>query len=102
MTSPVYHERQTYWLCAKLQGPVFQSTDLEKMADDLAQQANEIRSSWWNPHKWLWGFGNYDINVITRALEQHQLDIKWFDQRKAYQQRVCQRTLAILRVGEEE
>ncbi|KAJ1655504.1 SET domain-containing protein 3 [Dispira simplex] len=82
MSSPIYHERQTYWLCAKLQGPVFQSTDLEKMADELAEQASEIRSFWWNPHKWLWGFGNYDINVITRALEQQRLTIGWFDQRK--------------------
>ncbi|KAJ1655528.1 SET domain-containing protein 3 [Dispira simplex] len=52
------------------------------MADKLAEQASEIRSFWWNPHKWLWGFGNYDINVITRALEQQRLTIGWFDQRK--------------------
>ena len=38
--------------------------------------------SWVNPHKSMLGLGNYDINVITAALNTRQMGLVWFDKRK--------------------
>ena len=38
--------------------------------------------SWINPHKSVWGTGNYDINVIMSALQSREYEAKWFDKRK--------------------
>ena len=38
--------------------------------------------SWLNPHKSVLGLGNYDINVITAALNTRQMGLVWFDKRK--------------------
>ena len=35
-----------------------------------------------NPHKSSIGLGNYDVNVITAALNSKDHDIVWFDKRK--------------------
>jgi josephin len=35
-----------------------------------------------NPHKSALGLGNYDINVILRALQNKGFDAIWFDKRK--------------------
>ena len=35
-----------------------------------------------NPHKSMFGLGNYDVNVIMAALQTKNLDTVWFDKRK--------------------
>ena len=38
--------------------------------------------TWVNPHKSLLGLGNYDVNVLMRALQSRGFEAKWFDKRK--------------------
>ena len=38
--------------------------------------------SWINPHKSVFGLGNYDVNVIMAALQSRDLSTVWFDKRK--------------------
>ena len=35
-----------------------------------------------NPHKSVLGLGNYDINVIMKALDEKGYQAIWFDKRK--------------------
>lgn len=39
-------------------------------------------NDWINPHRSVLGLGNYDINVIIKALQLKGCDAKWFDKRK--------------------
>ena len=39
-------------------------------------------STWFNPHKSMLGLGNYDVNVLTAALNTKECDTVWFDKRK--------------------
>ena len=36
-----------------------------------------------NPHKSCWGVGNYDANVLIRAIESLGFEVGWHDRRKA-------------------
>merc|ERR1719242_440915 len=36
-----------------------------------------------NPHRSLFGTGNYDANVLMAALDRKGVDVQWFDSRKA-------------------
>jgi len=36
-----------------------------------------------NPHKSIFGFGNYDVNVVIYALQQQGFTVQWFDRRKS-------------------
>ncbi|KAJ1976205.1 Josephin-1, partial [Dimargaris cristalligena] len=79
---PIYHEQQSNWLCAKLQEAAFSRNDLEQFASDLGQVSNNIHRRWWNPHRLLFKLGDYDINVLTLALESRGFDLQWFDARE--------------------
>ncbi|KAI4460404.1 josephin 1 2 [Holotrichia oblita] len=37
---------------------------------------------WINPHKSILGLGNYDINVLMKALQSRGYEVIWFDKRK--------------------
>ncbi|RKP14513.1 Machado-joseph disease protein MJD [Piptocephalis cylindrospora] len=82
--SSMYHERQTYQMCLQhalnnlLQGPVFDRGGLNALADELAKSTQGLITSptWFPPHRSILG-GNYDVNVLERALNQHQLDLTW-------------------------
>ncbi|CAL8123479.1 unnamed protein product [Orchesella dallaii] len=83
MRGGIYHEKQIKSLCALhalnnlLQdGKAFKQEDLDKICSELDP------NSWVNPHKSVFGLGNYDINVIMTALQQKQLEAIWFDKRK--------------------
>ncbi|KAJ2797512.1 Josephin-1 [Coemansia guatemalensis] len=80
--SPIYHERQSFWLCAKLQGEVYTHADLERIAKYLYEQQPE-QSGWlrFNSHKNFLGFGYYDVNVVAAALQEQQYDLLWHDRR---------------------
>ncbi|KAJ2779726.1 Josephin-2 [Coemansia interrupta] len=88
--SPIYHERQSFWLCAKhslnnvLQQELYTHADLERIATYLHELHPE-EGGWlkFNSHKNFLGFGDYDVNVITAALHEHGYDLVWHDNRMA-------------------
>lgn len=68
----IYHEKQSLQLCAiHALNNVFQERIFEKEAMDQVALAfcPPESSTWINPHKSMFGFGNYDINVIMKAVE---------------------------------
>eukprot|EP01104_Vermistella_antarctica_P008150 TRINITY_DN2036_c0_g4_i2.p1 TRINITY_DN2036_c0_g4~~TRINITY_DN2036_c0_g4_i2.p1 ORF type:complete len:270 (+),score=58.38 TRINITY_DN2036_c0_g4_i2:727-1536(+) len=81
----LYHEQQQLQRCAihtvnnLLQAGVFSSSDFDDISNSLtpSQYFNMV-----NPHRSSFGTGNYDVNVIMRALDEQQLSIRWFDRRK--------------------
>ena len=80
----MYHERQRRQLCALhalnnlMQVPgAFTQKDLDKIATDLSPESYLL-----NPHKSFLGLGNYDVNVIMRALQWKDLETIWFDKRR--------------------
>ncbi|KAJ1896039.1 Josephin-2 [Kickxella alabastrina] len=102
---PVYHERQSFWLCAKhslnnvLQQEAYTHNDLERVANQLhAQQQQQQASSWLsrNSHKNTFGFGDYDVNVITGALHERGLDLHWHDNRVPISQAMPSNCLGII------
>ncbi|KAJ3269743.1 Josephin-1 [Borealophlyctis nickersoniae] len=84
--STVYHENQRLQLCAQhtlnnlLQRPAFTQLDLDRISTELA--ALGTNASILNPHRSPFGLGDYDVNVIMKALEEVGMDVEWFDRRK--------------------
>ncbi|KAJ2777117.1 Josephin-2 [Coemansia javaensis] len=86
--SPIYHEQQSFWLCAKhslnnvLQHEACTHADLERIANQLHEMQPE-QSGWlrFNSHKNFLGFGYYDVNVIAMALGEQGFDLLWHDRR---------------------
>ena len=79
----IYHEKQSRELCGlHALNNLFQSesafsvTDLNNICYSLSP------GTWINPHKSSIGLGNYDVNVITAALNTKEHDLVWFDKRK--------------------
>ncbi|KAJ8974664.1 hypothetical protein NQ317_011981 [Molorchus minor] len=79
----IYHEKQIRELCAlHALNNLFQSrdaftkTELDFICHSLSPD------HWINPHKSFLGLGNYDINVIMKALQARGYDAIWFDKRK--------------------
>ena len=58
------------------QEKVFTKADLDSICSNLSP------STWFNPHRSWLGLGNYDINVLTAALQTKDFDLVWFDKRK--------------------
>ncbi|KAG0268541.1 Josephin-1 [Actinomortierella ambigua] len=65
-------------------GPVFSIHDLDKIAENLCQVAQESlqRTMWKNPFKSPLGYGYYDVNVLEAALNTQGCNLTWFDARK--------------------
>ncbi|KAI8318838.1 hypothetical protein GQ54DRAFT_336042 [Martensiomyces pterosporus] len=86
--SPIYHEKQSFWLCAKhslnnvLQSEVYTQADLDRIAKYL-HEIHPEESGWlkFNSHKNFLGFGDYDVNVMIAALQEHGYDLLWHDNR---------------------
>ena len=83
MAENIYHEKQSRELCAlHALNNLFQSetaftvTELNNICYTLSPD------TWVNPHKSSIGLGNYDVNVITAALNGKDHDLVWFDKRK--------------------
>lgn len=78
----VYHEKQVRELCALhalnnlFQDKIYTKVELDGICHNLSPDV------WINPHKSLLGLGNYDINVIMKALQKHCYEAVWFDKRK--------------------
>ncbi|KAF8983450.1 Josephin-1 [Entomortierella lignicola] len=89
-THPLYHECQNQGQCGKhtlnnlLQGPVFSTADLDIIAENLRQVAQESlkKTIWKNPYKSPMGMGYYDVSVLEAALNQQQCTLSWFDARR--------------------
>lgn len=80
----IYHEKQKKELCALhvlnnlLQdGAAFSKSDLDVICAELTPT-----SLWWNPHCSALGTGNYDVNVISKALHNKGYDMTWYDKRR--------------------
>ena len=77
-----YHERQSCQLCAlhvlnNLFGRrEFSKPDLDSICHELSP------GSWINPHKSVFGLGNYDVNVLMAALQARGMEARWFDKRR--------------------
>ncbi|XP_017769356.1 PREDICTED: josephin-1 [Nicrophorus vespilloides] len=83
MQSQIYHEKQVRELCALhalnnlFQSPnAFTKQELDSICHSLSPDV------WINPHKSVLGLGNYDINVIMKALLVREYSAVWFDRRK--------------------
>ncbi|KAL3269190.1 hypothetical protein HHI36_008273 [Cryptolaemus montrouzieri] len=81
--SDIYHERQIRELCAlHALNNLFQcknaftKPELDLICNTLSPD------NWINPHKSVLGIGNYDINVIMKALQSRGCEAVWFDKRK--------------------
>lgn len=55
---------------------MFLKQDLDNICLELCPDA------WINPHRSILGLGNYDINVIMKALLTKDCETEWFDKRK--------------------
>ena len=59
----------------------FQAHVYDKLSfDAICEQLTP--DSWINPHRSLLGLGNYDINVLIAALQQHSYSTHWHDRRR--------------------
>lgn len=79
----IYHEKQIKELCALhalnnlfQERNSFTKAQLDLICHSLSPDV------WINPHKSLLGLGNYDINVIMKALQGKGCEAIWFDKRK--------------------
>lgn len=62
-------------LCA-LAERLFRKEDLDGICTELSPD------EWINPHRSILGLGNYDVNVIMKALQTKGCELEWFDKRK--------------------
>lgn len=86
MNLPIYFEKQKSYHCAIhtvnsiLQSPIYTPETFDFLAKELYQ--NDPTSPFINPYKSPLGTGNYDINVMEKALNFEGYSIKWHDFRR--------------------
>ncbi|CAG9856315.1 unnamed protein product [Phyllotreta striolata] len=81
--SVIYHEKQIRELCAlHALNNLFQSKGAftKEEFDSICKSLSP--DNWINPHRSALGLGNYDINVIMKALQNRGYEAIWFDKRK--------------------
>jgi len=82
-TGRLYHEKQEWEFClmhalnALFQREKFTTNHMDAICNTLAPDKLI------NPHKSIFRTGNYDANVLMMALHQEDVDVQWFDSRKA-------------------
>jgi josephin len=79
----MYHETQRFYFCGihalnnLLGGPILTKDSSDEIATRLA-----LTSGWWNnPHKSIFGLGNYDVNVLMIALKDQGYETQYLDTR---------------------
>lgn len=79
----LYHEQQVRELCAlHALNNLFQTKDCFTKVE-LDSICHSLSPNYWiNPHKSVLGLGNYDINVVMKALRNRSYETIWFDKRK--------------------
>ncbi|XP_018324867.1 josephin-1 [Agrilus planipennis] len=79
----VYHEKQVKELCAlHALNNLFQMKDYFSKVDFDNICYSLSPNVWINPHRSIFGLGNYDVNVIMKALQTKGYEAIWFDRRK--------------------
>ena len=80
----IYHEKQSRQLCALhvlnnlFQDPnAFTKSDLDAICSRLSP------NTWINPHKSMFGLGNYDVNILMTGIQDWGYKTIWFDKRKS-------------------
>ncbi|CAF0801132.1 unnamed protein product [Brachionus calyciflorus] len=79
----IYHEKQKKELCALhtlnnlFQDNFYTKQKLDQICIELCPQ------EWLNPHRGLFGRGNYNINIIMKALQLRDHEAIWFDKRRS-------------------
>lgn len=99
---PSYFERQSLSRCALhalnnlLQTAAFSVAALNAICEQLTPG-----KGWRNPHKSMIGLGNWDVNVMMKALQTKGMQVSWFDRRKGQssQSFSCSRLSWILRLS---
>ncbi|XP_072390295.1 josephin-like protein [Diabrotica undecimpunctata] len=82
-TTSLYHEKQIRELCAlHALNNLFQSKGTFSKAELDLICISLSPNHWINPHKSMLGLGNYDINVIMKALQDRGYEVIWFDKRR--------------------
>jgi len=79
----IYHEKQSRQLCAlHTLNNLFQKSDTftKALLDDLCLQLTP--NSWINPHRSIFGLGNYDVNVVMAAVQLMDCEMVWWDKRR--------------------
>ena len=67
-----------HFLDLTIPGPIVSKAQLDAIAATLAPDAG-----WWNnPHKSMFGVGNYDVNVLMVALQEHGYETRYLDTRE--------------------
>jgi len=77
--APVYHEKQQLARCAvhALNNLLQEEAFNANLLDDIAHNLTPGNVLALNPHKSVLGIGNYDLNVIEKALDSIGLCFKW-------------------------
>ncbi|CAN8068657.1 unnamed protein product [Agarophyton chilense] len=87
----VYSERQSRFRCglhainALLKYPAYTPASLDAIADDLRSYHGANTNHFRHPHRSMLGMGDYDINVLLVALQQHGMSARWFSQKQQIQ-----------------
>ena len=79
----IYHERQRLQMCAiHAVNNLFQGAQILK-EEEMNEVCKELSPrSLLNPHKSVFGVGNYDINAIMAILSKRGYETIWFDKRR--------------------
>ena len=64
---------------SQLQRQVFGQGDFDAIADELSPSRGMFST---NPHRSMWGTGNFDANVVMVALDRQGYEVLWVDKRK--------------------
>ena len=79
----IYHEKQSRQLCAlHVLNNLFQDASAFTKSDLDAICTRLSPNTWINPHKSVFGLGNYDVNILMTALQDWGFKTIWFDKRK--------------------
>jgi len=82
---PCVHEKQILSLCAvHCTNNILQLTGSDRVTrsgfNSIAE--NLAPNAWINPHKSMFGLGNYDANVLIRAIQHKGFNVDWYDRRR--------------------
>nr|VZI14467.1 unnamed protein product [Spirometra erinaceieuropaei] len=80
---PIYHQKQSLLLCAvHAINNVLQFEAVNKQSmDAICSRLTPARFA--NPHRNIFGLGNFDVNVLILALQDHDYDVVWFNRQKS-------------------
>jgi len=92
----LYHERQRLALCGvhAVNNLLQKKRYTKRNFDDVCLSLSP--SSFRNPHRSMWGIGNYDVNVVMMLLQQEGLSVTWHDRRTELKIETIERLIGVL------